>query len=422
MSQTPDILPTNSIRRYRRRQLMLFLIGIASLGLTAGLYEPSFNNFLNDIYHLGDAQRGFLEFPRELPGFLVALFAGTLFFLSETSIASVCALLVGLGLMGLAWCVSGLPIGVMITFMIIWSIGNHLLMPIRRSLTMHLAGRGGKNKGRLLGNTSALGAGAMMIGALIVFSVTKTTGANYRLLFMLGAASTVIAAVAFAMMRMPRAHLNRPKWIFRKKYGLYYALTLLWGDRKQVFLTFGPWLIVREFGKGPDTIAMLWLIGSGLGIFSQPLLGRLIDKLGERTILTADAILGISICLVYAFIPSLRGLGTLGEFTFMGQEYVLSGGSLAIGIVLSCYVLDHLLTGSGMARVTYLTKITDSPADIAPTLSMGVTLDHFSSMLAPIWAGMLWAAFGFQYTFLYAATLASVTLVLALHIRTPERP
>jgi MFS family permease len=422
MSQTPDILPANSIRRYRKRQLVLFLIGIGSLGITAGLYEPSFNNFLDDIYHLGDAQRGFLEFPRELPGFLVALFAGTLFFLSETSIATVCSLVVGVGLMGLAWCVSGLPLGVMITFMIIWSIGNHLLMPIRRSLTMHLAGRGGKNRGKLLGNTSALMAGAMMIGAGIVFVVTDRCGANYRLFFILGAAATVVAAVAFGLMRMPRAHLARPKWIFRKKYGLYYALTLLWGDRKQVFLTFGPWLIVRYFGRDAATIAMLWLIGSGLGIFAQPMLGRLIDRFGERAILVADGICGISVCLVYAFAPSLSVLGVLGEWTVQGHTYTLDGPGLALGIVLSCYVADHLLTGSGMARVTYLTKIADSPADIAPTLSMGVTLDHFSSMLAPIWAGMLWAAFGFQFTFLYAACLAAVTLVLAWHIRTPERP
>ncbi len=422
MHETLETIPTNSIRRYRKRQLLLFLVGIGALGLTAGLYEPSFNNFLDDIYHLGDAQRGFLEFPRELPGFLVALFAGTLFFLSETSIATVCALVVGVGLMGLAWCVSGLPLGVMITFMIIWSIGNHLLMPIRRSLTMHLAGRGGKNKGKLLGNTSALMAGAMMLGAMIVWGVTKTSGANYRLFFILGAGATVIAAVAFSMMRMPRAHLNRPKWIFRKKYRLYYALTLLWGDRKQVFLTFGPWLIIRYFGRDAATIAMLWLIGSGLGIFAHPVLGRLIDKLGERTILVTDAIMGITICMVYAFAPSLTAWGVLGEWRLLGQTYTLDGPGLAIGIVLSCYVLDHLLTGSGMARVTYLTKIADKPSDIAPTLSMGVTLDHFSSMLAPIWAGLLWAAFGFQYTFLYAATLAAVTLVLAWHIRTPERP
>lgn len=420
MSEELPTIQTVSIRGYRKRQMVLFLIGIIAMGITAGLYEPSFNNFLDDIYHLGDAERGFLEFPRELPGFLTALFAGSLFFLAETTIAGICAVIVGLGLVGLAWCVTGLPLGVMITFMLIWSIGNHLLMPVRKSLVMHLAGKGAK--GRLMGRTSAVGAGAMMMGALAVFLISRFNGADYRLFFLLGAGFTIVAAIAFSRMRMPRAHLNRPKWIFKKRYRLYYALTLLWGDRKQVFLTFGPWLIIREFGRDPATIAMLMFIGSGVSIFTHPKLGHWIDRFGERAILMIDAAFGIAVCLAYAFAPFLRGVGDITELSFAGKTLIVNGHRIALAIIFGCYVLDSLLVGCGMARVTYLSKIAETPADIQPTLSMGVTLDHLSSMLAPIWAGLLWAAFGFQYTFMYAASLACVTLILASRVRTPERP
>ena len=46
------------------------------MGLSMGLGEISFNNFLSDTYHMDAMSRGELEFPRELPGFLVAAFAG----------------------------------------------------------------------------------------------------------------------------------------------------------------------------------------------------------------------------------------------------------------------------------------------------------------------------------------------------------
>jgi len=420
MSDALPTIQTVSVRGYRKQQMTLFIIGIIAMGITAGLFEPSFNNFLSDIYHLKADERGFLEFPRELPGFLTALFAGTLFFLAETTIAGICAVIVGVGLVGLAWCVFGLPIELMITFMIIWSIGNHLLMPIRKSLVMHLAGKGAK--GRLMGNTSAVGAGAMMAGALVVFLITRFHGADYRTFFLLGAGFTVIAALAFSRMRMPRAHLNRPKWIFKKRYRLYYALTLLWGDRKQVFLTFGPWLIIREFGRDPATIAMLMFIGSGLSIFTHPKLGHWIDRFGERKILMIDGFMGVVVCLAYALAPYFRVVGEVSQFTIAGKTLLIDGHGIALAIIFGCYVLDNLLVGSGMARVTYLSKIAETPSDVQPTLSMGVTLDHFSSMLAPIWAGLLWAAFGFQYTFIYAASLACVTFILASHIRTPERP
>ena len=37
-----------------------------------------FNNFLSDIFHLQAGTRGWLELPRELPGFLVVIMAGVL--------------------------------------------------------------------------------------------------------------------------------------------------------------------------------------------------------------------------------------------------------------------------------------------------------------------------------------------------------
>ena len=398
------------ISPYRRRQMTLFLVGVVALGLTSGLFEYSFSNFLKDIYDIAADQRGFLEFPRELPGFLVAFFIGSLFFLSESRIAAIAAIFIGLGLVGLAWCALGLPIGMMIVFMVMWSVGNHLIMPMRRSMTMTLAR--GEGRGKLLGKVNGLTAWSAACGAGVVFVISRFVEVNYTLFFGLAAASTITAAIVFSRMRLPHANKPRLKWVFRKKYRLFYGLTLLWGDRKQIFLTFGPWLIINEFHQRTDTIAMLLLIGWGLGGFVQPMLGHMVDRLGSRKLLMADGVGGVLVCLVYAFAPFLREVDTI----IANDWGTLTGVDLGLYIIMGCYVLDHLLTGLGMARVTYLTDIAEHPSEIAPTLSLGVTLDHFTSMLAPIWAGLLWTYFGYQYTFLYAACLACVTFALASRI------
>jgi hypothetical protein len=56
-------------------------------------------------------------------------------------------------------------------------------------------------------------------------------------------------------------------------------------------------------------------------------------------------------------------------------------------------------------RTIYLNNIADSPEDIAPTLSMGLTMDHAVSMLIPLGGGLLWAKFGYSWVFVSAGCL-----------------
>jgi hypothetical protein len=51
--------------------LGLFALATLMMGLYTGLYDPSFNNYLAQVHNVGEVARGGLEFPRELPGFLV---------------------------------------------------------------------------------------------------------------------------------------------------------------------------------------------------------------------------------------------------------------------------------------------------------------------------------------------------------------
>ncbi|OGV62476.1 MAG: hypothetical protein A3K18_05995 [Lentisphaerae bacterium RIFOXYA12_64_32] len=378
--------------------LAFFLLGIAFLGMAGGMFETTFNNFVHDAFSLDADRRGFLEFPRELPGFLTALFAGLLFFLPETRIGAVCGLMVGAGMFGLAFC--GQSWNAMLLFTIVWSIGMHLLMPISSSVGMALA-TGGR-KGRRLGQVRGVSIASSIIGCALVWWVMRDGRTpNYRLIFIMGGTAATLAGVALMFIRMPDAHLERPKFVWNNRYWLYYVLSFLFGARKQIFITFGPWVLVKIFHQPVVIFAKLWMVAAVLGIAFQPLLGRAIDRLGERFVLMTDSVCIFLVCAGYGF------------------AHLLHREAAALGLLYVCFVADQLLFGVNMARDTYLSKIAVRPEDVAPTLSFGITLNHAVSMSIPSLGGLMWMRYGHSSVFLGAAVIAVVMLFFTSQVRVP---
>jgi len=155
-----------------------------------------------------------------LPGFLTALFAGALFFMAETTIAGIAAICMGAGMIGIA--IWGGSWWTMIALMTVWSTGSHLIMPVRSSLSMDLAHEG--KKGRRLGQIQAAGIAASIVGCALIWVVMDLTPKNYALLYVIGGLVAFGAAAVFFTMRMPGAHLRRPKFVWRREYWLYYLL------------------------------------------------------------------------------------------------------------------------------------------------------------------------------------------------------
>ena len=54
----------------------------------------------------------------------------------------------------------------------------------------------------------------------------------------------------------PDAHKRR--FYFRKKYAKYYMLEVFYGARKQVFFTFGPYVLVLFYGANAMVISALF--------------------------------------------------------------------------------------------------------------------------------------------------------------------
>jgi hypothetical protein len=377
---------------------VLFVIAACFMAAAMKIFESSFNNFLNDTFRLSAEQRGRLEFPRELPGFLVAVFAGVFFFINEVRLAALALGVLAVGNIGIG--VFGRDYWVMIAFMFLYSAGMHLFGPLRGAIILSEAQP--NERATRLGQIGGIQIIATIAGAAVVWIGWQYLQVGYTTLFVLSGALTLAGALVMTGMRPVRHHVGaRPKLVVKRKYGLFYLLSILFGARKQIFITFGPWVLIKVFKQPPSTFGLLSIIASAIGVWMLPQLGRWIDRLGERAILMAEAALLVFVCVSYGYAERFAG-------------------SLALYVVGGTLVLDELLFSVGMARTTYMDKIAETRADLTASLSLSVTIDHAVSMTVPAFGGYLWVKYDYPTVFLAGAVIAVITLVAASRVRVPR--
>ncbi len=387
----------SSIKKNLGTPLFLFALSSLMMGVYSGLYDPSFNNYLAQVHHVSEVARGGLEFPRELPGFLVVFILTALLFLADTRIAAISACLVGIALWGQGFLTP--EFSVVVIWMLVWSTGAHLFMAISPSIALRLAEEG--QEGRRLGQIGSLESLGALLGLVVVYWGASRYHFSFELIFGLAGGCALLAGLCLYLIEpQPLTRVSR-RLVFKKKYTLFYILNILFGARKQIFLTFAPWVLIKVFHANVETFAILGFVGMVLSLFFRPLLGKAIDAWGEKMIIILESCMLIIISIFYGFSASWFSSG------------------IAVLIIMACYISDQLLFSVRMARTTYLNRIVDTPDDIAPTLSMGLTLDHAVSMLVPLGGGLLWAHYGYMPVFLVAGGLAVINLVVATFI--PER-
>jgi predicted MFS family arabinose efflux permease len=67
---------------------------------------------------------------------------------------------------------------------------------------------------------------------------------------------------------------------------------------------------------------------------------------------------------------------------------------------------------------TYFQKIAD-PADVAPSMAVGFTINHIAAVVIPPLGGLIWT-FDYRLTFYLGMLLAFCSLLLGQAIRVPE--
>lgn len=377
------------------RDFKLFLIAGLFAGIAGGINTSIFNNYLSDVYAISETARGGLEFWREMPGLVIMVVLALLNFLGDIRIAMVGMIAAGLGMLGLG--ILSPIYAVMIIWMMMYSLGTHMVFPVTPSIGMTLSKR--EAYGSRLGTVSAYSLSGMIIAYIFVFLGFNYLGLSYQASFVVAAGFYTIAALMLAMMKKSKPEVRKIRFVFRKRYTLFYLLAVISGARNQIFMTFAPWVLIKVFDLRPQVFAVLGIIVALVSIGTRKLIGRLIDHRGERFVLTVEAGILLAICLGYAFSADIFTAG------------------VAVVIIAGCYVIDNSMMAVEMARSTYVRKIAVDLSDVTPTLSTGTSLQHIASMIIPVFGGLLWAAVGYKYVFLAAAVIALLNLMLSRLIK-----
>ena len=369
------------------RDFRLLACGVFGVGAFFGILHPLFNNFIVDQIGVQPRELGYIESLREVPGFLNALFTAIIIYLAPPVVAGFALIVMGVGMAAYSQVNSFYGI---LVFSFVWSIGFHAWLPLRSAMT--LAYSTDEEKGKWFGQLRSVESFATL--AMIGLCLIATDVFEFGGLFQIGGGVVAAGGIAllFTSRRLQTERENR--FVLRKSYGLYYVLSLLDGSRRQIFTTFAIFALVKVFGTDRDIIIKLVLINQVVVLFFSPTIGRLVDKLGERTMLS------ISYAgLFFVFI----GYATLKNVTHL---YVL-------------YCIDNFLFVGRIALMTYVNKIA-SPKDLKPTLAMGVTMNHVAAVSVPLIGGFAWVAFGYQIIFIGGAVFTLISLVCAQWMREGE--
>jgi predicted MFS family arabinose efflux permease len=390
--------------RGSEKDFILFMISGIFLGVAQSVDGSTLTNYLKEHFGMLIIHRSALEFPREIPGLLVVLTIGSLSFLGGDARISVAAnLLAAIGM----FCLGIIPphYALVILVMFIYSMGQHIFMPLSGSIGMSFAEYDGM--GKILGRLSSIGNIAVVVSSAALWALYRFVHISFFTAFSIGAVAFLLSAIVMSFIRPTQTVRVRKRLVYRKEYRLYYWLCMLYGARKQIFITFGPWVLVEVFKQPVATMTLLFLIVAVIGIFVKPWVGHMIDKVGERVVLSTEAFLFFLTCLGYAFAENLFR------------------PSIALAFIYVCYVTDITLDSVYMARVTYMKKIALKPEDVSPSLSLGTSVDHMVTVFLPILGGLAWykgGPGGYKYVFLGGAIVALLNFVSSRKIDIKQAP
>jgi len=300
-----------------------------------------------------------------------------------------------LTLLGVGTAVTGFfpsEMGLYITT-VVMSIGFHYFETLRQSLALQWldVDRAPVALGRMVSAGSFAG---LVVFALIWLTL-DVLHIDMVWVYLTGGGATV-ALMIWCRLAFPRFEGKAEQHkhlVVRKRYWLFYALTFLWGARRQIFVVFAGFLMVEKFGFDAGAMSLMFLATSAMAIWFSPKVGRLIARLGERRVLIVEYTGLIGVFLAYAFVETAW---------------------VAVGL----YLLDHLFFAMSFASKTYFQKIAD-PQDIASTSGVSFTINHIAAVVIPVVFGHIWVS-DHSWVFFAGAGMAAGSLALAFLI--PRNP
>jgi len=401
-----------------------FLSVLVIFGIAIGLKHGVQNNYLSEIINIDEFERGIVDAFRELPGLLLIFILALMYRFTDSKVFKIGIALMAGGMAGLLLTTSGgffMTKIVVVIFMVIFSTGEHIIMPVRSTIAMDLAKR--EKSGASLGITTSISQLGTITGLLLVtgiFFVLDKKGFSridvfgypgsfalqarwgYRIVFGAATALMTTAALVAAALRETTLKAPRQRFYFAKKFTKYYIMEVFYGSRKQIFLTFAPYVLVREYAADPSMMALLLAICSVFIMLCSPLIGKLIDKVGYKAVMVTDTLLLVVVCILYGFSHRLFVPG------------------IAFIVICCNFVLDQVISVASMANNVYVQRISSDREEITATLSTGISVNHIFSVLIALLGGWIWKVAGIETLFTMSAVLGLVSSVFAATIRKSE--
>ena len=344
-----------------RKNPMYFYLLILTLCATGGLqaWRTLFDNFAVHVIGLDGNHIGIIQSIREVPGFLALLVVYALLFIKEHRLASLAVLILGIGvaLTGLFPSFYGL---IFTTLMM--SFGFHYFETVNQSLTLQYFPK--EIAPLVFGRLRSLASACNI--AVGVFFLIFSPYLSFVSLYLSFGLVIILTALWLSTTNPTRVDLpvQRKEMVVRKEYWLFYILTFLAGARRQIFIAFAVFLLVKKFDFSVQEIAGLFLLNNFVNYFLSPYIGRCIVQFGERKVLSTEYAALIIIFCGYALVEDKYIAGLL-------------------------YILDHIFFNFAIAIKTFFQKIAD-PADIAPSMAVGFTINHVAAVFLPALGGLLW--------------------------------
>ena len=379
-----------------------FLLSLLITGLSYGLYKGMLDNYLAEVVGMGEMDRGIMEFFRELPGIMLVFILAAFYMLSAETLykAGAIIMMVGMGMNAL------LPATKVLATLAIcmYSLGEHIQLGMKNTLSLKYAKPG--HGGAALGAQSAMSQIGTLVGYLVIvvaFSVL-TKDQPYTLFFCIAAVLAGVSAVcAMRITGKSATDETKRRFYFHKKYHKYYMLEMFYGARKQVFFTFGPYVLILFYGANAAVISLLFAVSAIACFFASPIVGRIIDKLGYKVVMVADTLILVIVCFFYGF------------------AHHIFPKDVAFIVCCVNYVLDSIISLASMASNIYVQDLADSEEEVKATISTGVSINHVITVFIALFGGWIWQTLGIELLFILSAVLGLCNSAYAATIKVKNK-
>lgn len=376
-----------------------FFLSMLIFGIACGLYKGILDNYLAEIVAMTEFDKGVSEFFRELPGLMFIFILAALYMFSAEKIYKIGAVIMLIGM-----CMHAVvpPSLVLVIFaMFVFSLGEHMLIGMRNTLCLEYAKKdhGGEALG-LQNSTYQIGNLAGFAVIIVVFSIFASSGQLFSAVFW-GTAVVMLLGVVSSLQMTGHSSTDETKrrFYFRKKYNKFYILEVFYGARKQIFLTFGPYVLVLFYNANAMVMSLLFAISAVCCFFASPVVGKIIDRIGYKTVMIADTLILVIVCFFYGFAHHIF--------------------PMHIALIICCvnYVLDSVISLASMATAVYVQDLSENTDEVRATLSTGLSVNHLISVLIALFGGWVWKVLGIETLFVLSALLGLANSAYAATIK-----